>query len=274
VTVLPLGPGCSSPADEPPTEGGFTVLTYNVAGLPKDLSSSAPDRFIPLISPLLNDFDLVLVQEDFWYHDLLIADLTLPYVSEPYLEEPDLLDLGDGLNRFTRFPFGELMRVSWESCWGTLDCASDCLASKGFSYARHELARGVFVDVYNLHAEAGSCPEDLAAREAGIRLIVDTILAESEGQALIVAGDTNLHGDDPVDATPLEHLIAGPDLTDVCRELGCGDTRRIDRILFRSSDAVVLTPLTWEIPPQFVTADGTDLSDHEPVAARFHWERR
>jgi hypothetical protein len=43
--------------------------------------------------------------------------------------------------------------------------------------------------------------------------------------------------------------------------------------MYRSSDQVTLTPQEWWIPPEFVTADGTDLSDHLPIAVRFLWER-
>ncbi len=52
----------------------------------------------------------------------------------------------------------------------------------------------------------------------------------------------------------------------------CGDDR-IDRVLYRSSESVTLTPLQWWIPLEFTTADGTDLSDHKPVAVRFRWQR-
>jgi len=48
--------------------GTFSGLTYNVAGLPQGLSGSNPATNTRLISPLLNTYDLVLNQEDFWYH--------------------------------------------------------------------------------------------------------------------------------------------------------------------------------------------------------------
>ena len=141
------------PAAEPPaTEGTFDALTYNVAGLPVGLSSSQPDVNTPYISPLLNDYDLVLVQED-WanpdpplptrvFHDLLIADVDHPYLSTPKPvplgtnpARPSAL-LSDGLNRMSRFPFGDVTRVMWPNCFGGADTsdggAADCLAEKGF----------------------------------------------------------------------------------------------------------------------------------------------
>ena len=90
--------------------------------------------------------------------------------------------------------------------------------------------------------------------------------------APIVAGDTNLHSNMPYDSVPLSNLLSEAGLTDVCRALECGD-ERIDRVMYRNSDSLWLTPLEWSIPPEFVDAEGNDLSDHEPVAVRLGWER-
>ncbi|MDD9370350.1 MAG: hypothetical protein PV358_09575, partial [Acidimicrobiales bacterium] len=40
--------------------GTFSVLSYNVAGLPQEISTVNPQEHIPLISPLLNEYDIVL----------------------------------------------------------------------------------------------------------------------------------------------------------------------------------------------------------------------
>src|SRR4051794_2341820 len=59
--------------------GTFTVLTYNVAGLPEGLSSSHPATDTPLISPRLAGYDIVDVQEDFNYHAAPYAGDNHPY---------------------------------------------------------------------------------------------------------------------------------------------------------------------------------------------------
>ena len=41
-----------------PAQGEFVALTYNIAGLPDVISGSNPEVNIPLISPLLNAYDL------------------------------------------------------------------------------------------------------------------------------------------------------------------------------------------------------------------------
>jgi hypothetical protein len=251
------------------TEGELSVITYNVAGLPQGISGSNPQTNMPQISPLLVDYDLVLVQEDFWYHDTLVQDIDHPYQSAPWNREPQFDDIGDGLNRFSRVPFGRFERVSWGQCHGNLDCASDCLATKGFSFAVTRLSNQAEVDVYNIHAEAGRCEEDLRVRRETYQLLLDFMQRRSAGRAVLLAGDFNLRAERPEDLALLDQLRDTLGLTDACLVFGCED--RIDRVMLRSSDQVTLTPLSWDTPAVFVDAQGADLSDHKPVAVRVHW---
>ncbi|MBL4685191.1 MAG: hypothetical protein JKY37_11420 [Nannocystaceae bacterium] len=261
----------SSTDGGPPVSGELLVLSYNIAGLPQGISSSDPERYIPQISPLLNAYELVLAQEDFWYHDVLLTDIEHPNLSDPSPANPAEMGIGDGLNRFSQTPFGELERQQWYACHGMLDCASDCLGRKGWSFARHTLADGVEVDVYNLHMEAGGCPEDIEIRTQATLNLAAAIAERSDGRALVVAGDFNLRATDPEDVTPLENIINGAGLTDVCDALDCGD-ERIDHIMVRSGTSVTLDPLMWWVPEEFVDArTGDPLSDHLPVAARLSW---
>ena len=255
------------------SHGEFLALTYNVAGLPEPLSSSQPSVNTPQISPLLNSYHLVLVQEDFWYHNELTAQANHPYQSEPMWEQPDLLHMGDGLNRFSLFPLRPLTRITWIECFGVLDCSNDCLTTKGFSVSEAELEDDIVVDVYNLHMDAGSCDGDIGARRIQTEQLVEDINTRSTGQAVIVAGDTNLKSSRPDDMLSLDYLLLETGLQDACRFLEC-ENEIIDRILFRSSDLVFLTPLSWGLPPEFVDAEGHDLSDHIPVSVRFRWESK
>jgi endonuclease/exonuclease/phosphatase family metal-dependent hydrolase len=252
------------------TEGAFDLLTYNVAGLPEGISGSNPVANHPQISPLLNQYDIALVQEDFAYHDLLSQDAEHPHQSVP--KEPGAFpDMGDGLNRFSVFPFGELLREAWEQCSGFVGAANDCLTSKGFSVAATELAPGVLVDIYNLHMDAGGGAEDVAARDAQTQQMLATIESRSAGMAIIVAGDTNMGSDDEAS---LQMLLQGAQLEDACRVLACGENSRIDRIMFRSSDQIELSAESWRVDTSFVDGDGNDLSDHEAVGVDFSWALR
>jgi endonuclease/exonuclease/phosphatase family metal-dependent hydrolase len=254
--------------------GELTVLTYNIAGLPQGISDSDPERNIPQISPLLNAFELVLVQEDFWYHEELVAEVMHPHRSEPWTDDPLEDGVGDGLNRFSQFAFGELERVPWYDCHGQLDCSSDCLATKGWSFARHTLDEGVEIDVYNLHMEAGSCPEDIEIRANSAIHLVEAIEARSEGRSVIVAGDFNLKETRPRDMDSLQHIIEGAGLTDACQAVACGD-QRIDMIMVRGTPDLEIEVLDWWLPEEFVDAEtGDPLSDHLPVAASLRYTPR
>ena len=270
VSILLLTLTASGCGDDP-DQGEFSVLTYNVAGLPEPISGSSPSVNTPRISPMLNAYELVVVQEDFWYHHELVAQVDHPYRSRPMWEQPGLLRMGDGLNRFSRFPLGELTRVTWIECNGALDCSSDCLTTKGFSVSAIELADGLVLDLYNLHMDAGGCDGDLRARRVQTEQLLQKIRTRSAGRAVIVAGDTNLKRSRPDDVEALEHLLSEANMQEACLFLNCRQ-ETIDRVLFRSSDSVSLLPVSWDHPPQFVDPEGNDLSDHKPVAVRFHWE--
>lgn len=257
--------------------GELVVLTYNVAGLPEGLSSSHPEAYTPRISPKLNGYELVLVQEDFWYHRELAAAVEHPHQSRPMWPEPALDQLGDGLNRFSYPPFSDHRRSGWQTCHGTLDAGSDCLTTKGFANAWHQLGGNETnrVLVVNLHLDAGSAEGDQRARREQVEQLVGALDELAPDDALIVAGDTNLkpeREDRPLDAESFDRLLAATGLRDSCRELGCPE-ESIDRVLFRPGPALQLTPQSWSRPPEFVTDQGEDLSDHRPVAVRFVWGR-
>lgn len=256
----------------PVTEGELTLLTYNVAGLPDGVSQSMPIEYTPQISPLLNLYDLALVQEDFAYHDLLVADAEHPYQSDPHpASDPRALEFGDGLNEFSQFAFAPLDRVTWAQCNGTIDSGSDCLTIKGFYAATHTIAEAIEIDVYDLHMDAGGSPGDIAARDAQVAQLVAHIEANAGDRPVIVAGDTNM---DEADEPSFQALLGGAELVDVCRALECGDEDRIDRVLVRSSAAIELLPVAWVVDDRFVDRDGNQLSDHEAVGVTIGWRWR
>lgn len=279
--------------------GELLALSYNVAGLPEGISGSEPSINMPYISPLLNDYDLVLVQEDWLtpednpfdlevYHDLLAAEAKHPYQSVPMPcpmgtdpKRPQAM-LSDGLNRFSLSPFGEVTRVRWEGCYGGWDTSDggsgDCLAIKGFSVATHELAPGVEVDVYNLHGEAGGTEKDWELSAAGFKQLAEFIKKHSEGRAIILGGDTNLrttpgHADKPI----WDEFLAATGIVDVCAVVDCGnDAGEIDKFAFRSSETLTIEPLSRRFEREkFVRPDDmAPLSDHDALAVRFRWTYR
>jgi endonuclease/exonuclease/phosphatase family metal-dependent hydrolase len=296
LALVLLGCGGSNPARDPMHDaalvavarnGRFLALTYNVAGLPEGLSQSMPARYTPIIGPLLNAYDLVLLQESWQtpednplaplrvYHEILVASADHPYKTQP-AEHPlgndasrPSAQLGDGLNLFSRFALGETTRVRWDTC---VDTASDCLAFKGFSMTPAQLADGLPVHVYNLHMEAGRSQDDDEARAAGLDQLMTFITARSRDTALIVGGDFNLDTDEEPAKSQFARLLQRTGLSDSCTELKCADPGSIDKLLYRSTEGLELSAESWARESDvFVSEAGEPLSDHLPVAVRLAW---
>jgi endonuclease/exonuclease/phosphatase family metal-dependent hydrolase len=247
--------------------GSLEVLTYNVAGLPEGISRSRPLANLPRIGELLNRYDITLVQEDFAYPLELRRHIRLPHASLPFVRKG--LDFGDGLSQFARLPFSEYRRETWASCHGVVDSFFDCLTPKGFTFARQTLGDGAVVSTYNLHMDAGWSEEDRAARSAQVEQLIAAIERDSEGQAVIVGGDTNILRRERHLLKRLERALG---LADACAETRCPEPARIDRVLYRSSKQLRLRPTRWRIASEFVDDTGRPLSDHMPVVVRFDWQ--
>lgn len=248
--------------------GSLQVITYNVAGLPGFLSRSHPSVNIPLMGPLLSDYDIALVQEDFAYAGQLRYGVSLPYKSN--LRAEGLLEMGDGLNRFSRFPFLDLQHEPWKTCNGYITDRNDCLASKGFSVAIHYLGKNTVLEVYNLHMDAGINPADRRARLAQVDQLLVALREYSSDRAVIVAGDTNLWNEDK---KTLGHLLQAAGLHDACKVTGCPNKHRSrDKVLYRSGPNLELTPVDWRVDHRFVDQAGKPLSDHQPIAVKFRWK--
>jgi len=261
-------PNAGDPNAGDPTRasGTFTFLSYNVAGLPQGISGSNPLFNTPVMSPLLNHYDLAVVQEDFAYHDALKADAEHPYQSEPMFTGG--ASFGDGLNRFSQFPFNDHTRVTWTFCAGLIDGNNDCLTPKGFSVATHVLADGVLVDVYNSHWDSGRDPPDAAARELQLDQFLAYVRNWSRDRAVILAGDTNMKESDE---TTVQRLLNEGGFVDACRALDCPDPGLHDRVLVRNSDTVTLTLVSWELDARFIDLLDQPLSDHDALAVTVDW---
>lgn len=312
LTVVVLVAACAPPNDpgSPPTTlvplpdppGTFSVLTYNIAGLPQGISSSNPESNIPRISPLLNDYDVVLTQEDFdwWmpiaavldfanYHSRLRADVIHPYRTARHPGPAAVgvnpsarpLLVGDGIGVLSTYPLIEERVAAWHGCFGGLlpPGAGDCLAMKGFRMVRMVLGDGAEVDVYSLHAEAGGTTRDQELQVENYVQLAEAVEAWSAGRAVVIGGDTNLHigehadGADGADAVIWSAFLERLGLADVCAELDCEHPTSIDKIAYRSGGGLDLVPRSIDQPTdRFRRSSGAPLSDHPPVVAEFDWD--
>lgn len=262
--------------DDPPAEGEFSVLTYNVHGLPSSISGDDTTARMEQIAPLLNSFDVVGLQEDFIDENYAILEAASDHAVRvrfaEFLDEERVY--GSGLALWS--PFTEVGRqhIHYGSCNGLLDSSSDCFASKGFQALRQELAPGVEVDFYNTHLEAGGSALDNAVRAEQVDMLLDSLGGWSAGRAVVFTGDFNLHGEDPEDVPLLELLQGVGGLSDSCAVLQCPEPMRIDRLFFRDSELIEWTPSDWQQQNEFVDEGGLPLSDHDALSVRLAWRLR
>ncbi len=265
------------------TSGELQLLTYNIAGLPELISSAKTSRAasIASIGKKVNHFDIVHVQEDFNYNKFLYQDNAHPYRTVNMGSVP----FGDGLSTLSKYPIVHFERVAWADCNG-----ADCLTPKGFSFSRVQLAKDVFVDMYNLHATAQNDKNACKARQKNLIQLLNFIQEHSPCNPLLIMGDFNAHyahGRDNV--SDFKEQIGALDawvvlmnnadypkvdpsfqakpilsLTDRCES--------IDKILFRNSDHLVFTPKSYKVEKTlFSNQQGEDLSDHCAISMAMDW---
>jgi Jacalin-like lectin domain len=276
----------SASADD---SGTLDVLSYNVAGLPEGLSSSSTPRAssTTAIGQRLGPYDIVNVQEDFNYHANLYAADAHPYRTPT----SGGAGIGSGLNTLSSYSYDtdDFERVGWDSC--QFD-SGDCLTPKGFTFMRERLSEGVYLDLYNLHTNAGTASGDEASRASNLSQLTAFIKAHSAGNAVVVMGDTNTRytraadtitafasdnglsdawvqlergGSPPVAGSPA--LVCDPTaINDSCEV--------VDKVLYRGSTLISLTATAYHNEhAAFLDPAGAMLSDHDPISVRFNWSR-
>ncbi|MFI1988468.1 jacalin-like lectin [Actinoplanes sp. NPDC020271] len=277
--AVPASPATAAVA----TGGTLKVLSYNIAGLPDILSSADTDRATSTtaIGQRISGYDLIQVQEDFNYHAYLYAADDHAYRTPT----SGGAGIGSGLNTLSAYAYDtdDFERVRWNSC--QVD-SGDCLTPKGFTFMRVRLAEGVYVDYYNLHTNAGTNAGDLASRADNLNQLTTFIGSHSNGNAVVVMGDTNTRYTRSGDT--IADFVAANGLTDAWVQLERGgvppakgsdpllcsdDTCEVvDKVLYRSSRFVTLNATSYHNEhASFLNSDGLMLSDHDPVSAGLTW---
>ncbi|PLT45397.1 jacalin-like lectin [Paenibacillus sp. FSL W8-1187] len=266
--------------------GSFTVLSYNIGGLPALLSSSSdPQKFTPLIGAKLGPYDLVNVQEDFNYHASLYANDNHPHRTPT----SGGAGIGSGLNTLSNYPLNDLKRVTWNKRYGLFDNGSDELTPKGFTYSQIQMSAGVYIDVYNLHADANTDTLSNEARRDNLSQLATYIEAHSQGHAVLVFGDTNTRytrSEDNLKSLFVDRLgmkdawiekVRGGSYPTMGADALLGvpgstsaDNEVVDKIFYRSGAALSLEANSYQVEDTYFTDEnGAQLSDHYGIAANF-----
>ena len=266
-------------------DGYFNILSYNVGGLPEPISSTKPSKYTKLISPKLNDYDVVNCQEDFAYNDDLTSQLKLPYRTEFSGNIP----FGNGLMTFSNFPLYMSTKVKWTDTHGIIIDGADQMIPKGFTYSALEVKPGFFIDIYNIHTDADCDEESMRCRRSNMAQLADYINKVSAGKAVIVFGDTNSRytreGDDfynlllvPCNLKDawIQNVMNGEippkgesRMVDDLGQLG----EVVDKIWFRSGKNVEINASTFKLLlTEFTDDEGNQLSDHYPITSRIDYK--
>ena len=282
---------------QPGTSGSFSVLTYNVDGLPAILQDGRypggnPDLYTPITGQKARAYDIVNVQEDFNSHAALYANDNHPYRTAT----SGGAGIGSGLNTMSNFPFSdEIDRVTWNT---RSSDEGNNLTPKGFTWLRLCIAPGVYLDWYNVHTNSGTGTADETARVDNINQLVSYINTNSVGNAVIVSGDTNsryTRADDDIrvllDAMQSDTWInleqggvapaaGSPDLVwDAATHYVTALTPAqyvyefVDKIFYRGNNYISLTPYNYNMPDAYFRDSSNNmLSDHYPVSVNIQYE--
>jgi len=277
------GLGCGEtkePEPTGPTKGTFRILSYNVHGLPPGIAKKEygnPYERLEKIGPLSKPFGIIGMQEVFDEKGFNSVTAAKTHTNNVHFDELKKdRTVNSGLLMLTNLKVLEKKTVHYEKCYGFIDGAGDCFASKGLQFFRLELGKGLVVDVYNSHLEAGGGDKDKEARASHVEVIKKSMQAWSKGTAMLFFADLNLHEfkkDRPDDAKLIQSILKTAGLKDSCEAVNCSDKGRIDRIFFRSGGGVTLNITKWQMDPIFKDKDGKDLSDHKPIAATLEWKK-
>lgn len=187
----------------------------------------------------------------------------------------------------------DFTRLSWDECSNDTDF--DCLTPKGFTFMRVQITSiadnntATFIDFYNLHADAGTTDADESARNSNLDQVLTYAQTWSVGNAVLIFGDTNSRYSRTADTAVDDLLNAGfsdawvdialngvvPTVESLCdnpQAYGNVTCETVDKVFYRGSPLVNLTAETFEyIGTWFTTANGSTLSDHNPVNVNFTW---
>lgn len=279
--VVQRGLQMSTAAAKPAGPFEFSILEYNVQARP--WLDDAQEK-LPKISPLLNGYDVVGIEECFQKHHLLWGQAQYPnkvYFGSLY--RPWKL-ANSGLSLMTKLPLGEVEMEHYRDN-GEFQ---NRVASKGILLARVD-AGGWPIDLYLTHMEAGDRPEAQVARMGQAKQVVEFVTRHSPPEhGVVLFGDFNmmpLRAEKKPEEYSPHHFSDEADLLgrtaafgvmrdelklrDASDELFGPVKDDIERYLFRAPAGARMEAVSLENSGEFHRADGTQLSDGSPFIARF-----
>ena len=244
------------------------ILVYNTHGLPEIFINDNPKKRFPVIGGKTQGYDISLLQEDYSHHEELSSGLAKESITIRGGMGNRLLCpfcTGSGLTSVFNLPKNwtvEVENETFQTCSGWLRGANDCFAFKGFQIIKITLPNDKEFFIVNTHMDAGRRDSDRFSRKKQLEHIVSTISQRTTTEALIVAGDLNLHSENPEDVKLLENFKKDLKLTDAFIGYKISEKWTIlDYFLYRQGKEVKLKINSAGEDKLFVTEEG-HLSDH------------
>ncbi len=220
----------------------FSVATMNVDGLPQKIiifkvnvdgpgadGSSRIGKYIAR-----KGYDIVCMQEDFNFHDVMLPWLEDDYQVDSCSDRVDYdvkdanIDLRypqnikfktDGLTcaRKNGITVDAVERVAWKRSFGKFSHSFDDIVTKGYRRYELRLPSGTALTLYNMHMDASSGADEkvgLDSMDRAVRLeqwiqLRDDVLAHLDKQPVVVVGDVNsLYRRDKVKAEFIDAIEA------------------------------------------------------------------
>lgn len=293
------------------TTGTFTAAAMNVDGLPQkilivDLNPDGPgsDGTKKISNKVAEkNWDFFGVSEDFNFHTELMSGLT-GYQSGTYRGKVSgLTNNTDGLNLIWKNTLAASSEswVPWKakysSGFANTGNGADHMIDKGYRFYQMTVADGITVDVYILHMDAASDPEDIAAREAELEQLSTAIKASDTKNPIIVMGDTNCrYTREKLKTDFIDVINADPRFTiqdcwiEKCKngvypaygseslmvgDLGYEEGEIVDKMFYinNTDSDIKLTLNTFKVDTDFDDTDGTPLADHYPIVGEFTYTK-
>lgn len=149
---------CEDNASSSPDTFQFKVITYNVCGLPDiityDRNLAQMDKRFKYIGKKLNAYDIIGLQEAFVTKRRIIEDELGGYYVARGADVGMSNKTGSGVYTFARYPIKRIYYERWRKSAGP-----DALSHKGFVLTTVAVNDDLWIDVYNLHAQAGGSKE-------------------------------------------------------------------------------------------------------------------
>ncbi len=289
-----IAAGClifTASADETPEQSSnltVKMMNYNIAGLPKFDGTDGSGNTASISKYINeNEFDIVAVQEDFSYHNSFVDNLNdYDYQTNFSGNIPG----GDGLNIVTKdMPLYNEHREQWDDCYGDI-AEGDTLTPKGLMHCVIYVGDGIYIDFYNIHADAFDGLGSRFARESNYLQLMDLVNENYEKykRPVVITGDFNhfLHTTADINSNMYSIFHEKGELRDAWVEVHnngdytdfsqwyatgvsyWGNWDSVEKFLYKDGNGVEIKPVDFKYT--WVKNDaGEDVSDHAAAECTF-----